>query len=135
MAIQSTGPDLLRLCCCLVTERGISLCAPIHDAILVEDSLDVSSERLQEVREIMESASRTLLDGITIRTEGSDFPGPFRRQARGQDVGSDNGVDEGMPASYRNALSSTGRESQVYRVRQAWCTESDGRSVQRHKGA
>jgi len=38
--IQSTGADLLRLCCCLVTERGISLCAPIHDAILIEDSVD-----------------------------------------------------------------------------------------------
>jgi hypothetical protein len=71
--IQSTGADLLRLCCCLVTERGISLCAPIHDAILIEDSIDRIERTTAEVREIMESASRSLLDGLTIRTEVAIF--------------------------------------------------------------
>ena len=33
---QAHGAEMLRLACCLVTERGIQLCCPIHDAVLVE---------------------------------------------------------------------------------------------------
>ena len=68
---------MLRLCCCLVTERAISLCAPIHDAILVEDSSDRIERTTREVRDIMEGASRSLLDGITIRTEAAIFRDRF----------------------------------------------------------
>ena len=31
--IQATGAEMLRLACCLATERGCGSCAPIHDAI------------------------------------------------------------------------------------------------------
>jgi len=34
--VQANGAEMLRLACCLATERGIMVCAPVHDALLVE---------------------------------------------------------------------------------------------------
>ena len=30
--MQANGAEMLRLACCLATERGIEVCAPVHDA-------------------------------------------------------------------------------------------------------
>src|SRR5205823_558017 len=38
--IQSHAAEMLRLACCLLTERGIRVCAPVHDAVLVEAPAD-----------------------------------------------------------------------------------------------
>ena len=38
--IQATGAEMLRLACCLATERGVRICAPVHDAILIEAAED-----------------------------------------------------------------------------------------------
>ena len=34
--MQANGAEMLRLACCLATERGIAVCAPVHDALLIE---------------------------------------------------------------------------------------------------
>ena len=34
--MQANGAEMLRLACCLATERGVGVCAPVHDALLVE---------------------------------------------------------------------------------------------------
>ena len=34
--MQANGAEMLRLACCLATEAGITVCAPVHDALLVE---------------------------------------------------------------------------------------------------
>jgi hypothetical protein len=34
--MQANGAEMLRLACCLATERGVEVCAPVHDALLVE---------------------------------------------------------------------------------------------------
>jgi DNA polymerase I-like protein with 3'-5' exonuclease and polymerase domains len=75
--IQSTGADVLRLCCCLITEAGISLCCPVHDAILIEDSADRIEQTAKKARELMAEASRTLLDGFEIKTEAVIFRDRF----------------------------------------------------------
>src|SRR5262245_27616449 len=38
--MQANGAELLRLACSLATERGIEVCAPVHDALLVEGPAD-----------------------------------------------------------------------------------------------
>jgi integrase len=38
--VQANGAEMLRLACCLATERGIRVCAPVHDALLVEAPTD-----------------------------------------------------------------------------------------------
>ena len=34
--MQANGAEMLRLACCLATERGIAVCCPVHDALLIE---------------------------------------------------------------------------------------------------
>jgi hypothetical protein len=75
--IQSTGADLLRSVCCLVTENKIRLCAPVHDAILIEDSVDRIERTVADTRELMRQASRELLDGFEIETECEIFRDRF----------------------------------------------------------
>jgi hypothetical protein len=38
--MQAGGADVLRLACCLMVERGLELCAPIHDAVLLVSRSD-----------------------------------------------------------------------------------------------
>ena len=38
--MQANGAEMLRLACCLATERGVDVCAPVHDALLVEGPTD-----------------------------------------------------------------------------------------------
>ena len=33
---QAHGAEMLRLACCLISEHGIQLCCPVHDAVVVE---------------------------------------------------------------------------------------------------
>jgi len=33
--MQANGAEMLRLACCLGTEGGVELCAPVHDAVLM----------------------------------------------------------------------------------------------------
>jgi hypothetical protein len=75
--IQSTGADLLRRVCSLVTESGIRLCAPVHDAILIEDETDKIERTVADTRELMRQASRDLLGGFEIETEAKIFTERF----------------------------------------------------------
>ena len=43
--MQANGAEMLRLACCLATERGIEVCAPVHDALLVEGDAGGSTTR------------------------------------------------------------------------------------------
>ena len=48
--MQANGAEMLRLACCLATERGIEVCAPVHDAVLIcapLERLDADVARMQ----------------------------------------------------------------------------------------
>ena len=74
--IQSAGADLLRLICCRATEKGIRVLAPIHDALVVEDSIEDIDRTVVETREIMRQASIEMF-GLEIRTEAEIFADRF----------------------------------------------------------
>jgi len=67
--MQAGGAECLRLACCLLTEAGISVCGPVHDAVLIEAPLEDIDRVVIEARELMAEASRQALDGLTIRTD------------------------------------------------------------------
>jgi hypothetical protein len=49
--MQANGAEMLRLACCLGTERGVEVCAPVHDAVLIcapPERLDADVERMQD---------------------------------------------------------------------------------------
>jgi DNA polymerase I len=67
--MQANGAEMLRLACCLATENGIEVCAPIHDAILIYAPSDLLEEQVMQTQRIMAEASRIVLNGFEL---GSD---------------------------------------------------------------
>lgn len=76
--MQGAGADMLRLACCLATERGIRACAPVHDALLVEAPLEDLDDTIHATREAMAEASDLVLDGFTLRTDVKTIRSPER---------------------------------------------------------
>jgi DNA polymerase I len=60
---------MLRLACCLGIERGIEICAPVHDAGLIMAPLDRLEADIETMRMAMAEASRVVLDGFECRTD------------------------------------------------------------------
>lgn len=67
--MQANGAEMLRLACCLGTERGIEICAPVHDAVLICAPLDRLECDIAAMRTAMAEAARIVLDGFELRTE------------------------------------------------------------------
>lgn len=66
--MQANGAEMLRLACCSVTEAGIAVCAPNHDAILIEAPLRDLDAAVAETHRLMAEASADVLDGFSLRT-------------------------------------------------------------------
>jgi hypothetical protein len=60
---------MLRLACCMVTEAGIRVCAPLHDALLIEARLADLESVVAETQRLMAKASSIVLDGFPLRSE------------------------------------------------------------------
>jgi len=65
---QSGGAEILRLAISLCFDYGIKVLAPIHDALLIEDSIKNIDKSVKLTQECMETASREVL-GLTIKTD------------------------------------------------------------------
>jgi DNA polymerase-1 len=76
--MQGNGSEMLRLACCLATERGIKVCAPIHDALLVEAPLNSLDETVAMTQGAMVEASRIILNGFSLRSEAKLVVHPHR---------------------------------------------------------
>jgi hypothetical protein len=69
--MQANGAEMLRLACCLATEHGIEVCAPVHDAVLICAPLDRLDEDVALMRAAMAEASRAVLDGFELKTDAT----------------------------------------------------------------
>ena len=67
--MQANGAEMLRLACCLATEAGITVCAPVHDALLIEADTDAIDAAVATTRAAMAEASRIVLGGLEIATD------------------------------------------------------------------
>jgi DNA polymerase I len=82
--MQANGAEMLRLACCLGTERNIEIVAPVHDAVMICAPLDRLDADIATMRAAMGEASRIVLGGFEIRTDVSVVRYPERYQdARG----------------------------------------------------
>ncbi len=75
---QANGAEMLRLACCLMTERGIQVCAPIHDAVLVEGPSDDIYHIVAEAQRAMREASEIVLNGFSLKSEAEIVRWPNR---------------------------------------------------------
>ena len=67
--MQANGAEMLRLACCLATEQQVRVCAPVHDALLIEAPLDALGDAVRTVQRQMSEASRIVLDGFALRSD------------------------------------------------------------------
>ena len=67
--MQANGAEMLRIACCLGTERGVEICAPIHDAVLICAPLQQLETDIAVMRAAMTEASRAVLGGFDLATD------------------------------------------------------------------
>jgi DNA polymerase-1 len=66
---QGNGAEMMRIAACLATERGVEVCAPVHDAFMICAPLDRLDADVGTMRECMADASRAVLGGFEVRTD------------------------------------------------------------------
>jgi hypothetical protein len=76
--MQANGAEMLRLACCLATERGVAVCAPVHDALLIEAPVEELEEAVAMTQEAMAEASAAVLGGPKLRAEAKLVRSPER---------------------------------------------------------
>jgi hypothetical protein len=69
---------MLRLACSLATERGVSVVAPVHDALLIEASADAIDGAVARTQAAMAEASGVVLSGFTLRSKAEIVRWPRR---------------------------------------------------------
>lgn len=67
--VQSNAAEMLRLACCMLTEQGTEVCAPIHDAVLIEAPTADIKEVAASAESIMAEASAVVLSGFTLNSD------------------------------------------------------------------
>lgn len=82
--MQANGAEMLRLACIFATESGIRVCAPVHDAILIEAPLTELDATIVKTQELMAQASEVILGGFRLRSDAEVVRYPDRyRDKRG----------------------------------------------------
>ena len=67
--MQANGAEMMRFASILLTEAGVRVCAPVHDAFLIEAPLEELDSAIAQTQSLMAKASRIVLDGFEL---GSD---------------------------------------------------------------
>ena len=69
--MQANAAEILRLSCILMFRKRIRLCAPIHDAVLIEAPLEALEGTAGQAMEIMAEASSQVLAGFVLETDAT----------------------------------------------------------------
>jgi hypothetical protein len=75
---QANGAEMMRLACSLATERGVSVVAPVHDALLVEGWVDAIGDVVARTEAAMAEASEIVLSGFRLRSDARIVRWPGR---------------------------------------------------------
>jgi len=62
----------------MLVEAGIQVCAPVHDAVLIEAPLELLPETISQSQQIMSDASAIVLDGFHLRSDADIYRYPER---------------------------------------------------------
>lgn len=83
--MQGNGAEMLRIACIFLTEAGIRVCAPVHDAVLIELPIDELESGLAKAQSLMRLASSTVLGGFELGSDAKIICYPDRyMDERGQ---------------------------------------------------
>ena len=89
--MQAHGSEMLRLACCMGTETGIEIAAPVHDAILIVAPLERLDDDVRHMSEIMMEASEIVLDGYRLDNDAEivRYPDRYMDEDRGRKIWDD----------------------------------------------
>ena len=76
--MQANGAEMMRIACILAVESGIEVCAPVHDAFLIEAGIDDIKDAERRMQACMVEASRIVLDGFELRADAKRIMYPDR---------------------------------------------------------
>lgn len=74
--IQANGAEMLRIAIILAVKKGIKVCAPVHDALLIEAPDDQIEQAVWQTQQCMEEASQCVLKGFRLRSDAEIFKYP-----------------------------------------------------------
>ncbi|MCC9600384.1 DNA polymerase [Stieleria sp. JC731] len=86
--MQANGAEMMRLACSMATEAGITVCCPVHDAILIEADTQVIDDTVIETQSIMREASKIVLDGFELESDAKivSWPERYDDEDRGREM-------------------------------------------------
>ena len=76
--MQAGGAEILRLTCVHLREAGVALCAPVHDAVVIEAPMDRIEEEVEKTSRIMRESCRYVMRGKTCRVDADIIKSPDR---------------------------------------------------------
>jgi DNA polymerase I len=76
--MQANGAEMLRLACIRMAQEGIRICAPVHDAILIEAPLEQLAGDVAKAQDIMRRASAIVLGGFQLGNDAKVICYPDR---------------------------------------------------------
>jgi DNA polymerase I-like protein with 3'-5' exonuclease and polymerase domains len=84
--MQGNGAEMLRLAACMATEAGLRVCAPIHDALLLEAPLERLDEDVHHLTAIMVEASEMIMGVLACRVDAEvvRYPDRYRDEGGGE---------------------------------------------------
>lgn len=84
---QAAGAEMLRFAVMAAVEHGIRVCAPVHDALLIEAPIEEIEDAVALTSRLMQEASRLVLYGTTVLTDAKIIRAPDRyRDGRGEKI-------------------------------------------------
>jgi len=83
--MQGNGAEMLRIACIFLTEAGIRVCAPVHDAVLIELPLVGLEQGIAKAQGLMRQASSAVLGNFELGSDAKIICYPDRyMDERGQ---------------------------------------------------
>jgi len=83
--MQGNGAEMLRIACIFLTEAGIRVCAPVHDAVLIELPLVGLEQGIAKAQGLMRQASSAVLGDFELGSDAKIICHPDRyMDERGQ---------------------------------------------------
>ena len=76
--MQANASELLRIACILMVENGITLCEPVHDAVLIQATDELIEEHVAIAQACMSLASQKMLSGFALSSDAAILRYPQR---------------------------------------------------------
>lgn len=69
--MQAAGAEMMRVAAIYATEAGLNVCAPVHDAFLIEACATEIDSAVARMQECMRKAGEATLPGFTLRSDAA----------------------------------------------------------------